>query len=205
MRKIFLLATVLLVHSTSTAGIFSWIDASGNTVYGDNPPDTAVAQAVAPPKLTILENFANRYEDLASTNSSGGSSRRAAETGGGMTFTKKVVDRPYTALKVIAPKADQSIRANDGDVSIALSLSPKLRPGDKVVIYLNGERQTSIRSRVANLTNLGRGEYKLLLEIQNKNGESLLKSSETSFNVLRNSVLTNKTKPYNPYQDDPSQ
>ena len=205
MRNFLLAATLLLAHSTLSAGIFSWTDASGNVVYGDSPPDRVAAKPVAPPKLTILENFANRYQDPQKTSSRRNLTLPATQTRFGSGAKRKKIKQPYTAVSIIAPKSKQSIRANDGDVSIAASTSPKLRAGDQLVIYLNGEEHARGKSRVANLSNLGRGEYKLVVEIQNAAGESLIKSSEISFNVLRNSVITNKKKPYNPYEDDPSQ
>lgn len=206
MWKFLLIAVAFCTHSILSAGIFSWTDASGNVVYGDAPPDAVVAKPVAPPKLTILEGFANRYkEQSAPTKRNNTAARQKNRTIVNTWGAKSQQANPYTALKIIAPKADQSIRANDGDVSIAISMSPKLRGDDKVIIYLNGQQHSSIRSRVANLSNLDRGEYKLSLEIQNAAGEPLLKSAQQSFNVLRNSVITNKTKPYNPYADDPSQ
>jgi len=206
MRNFLLVAGLLLVSTSLSAGIFSWTDASGNIVYGDSPPDKAVAKSVAPPKLTILENFANRYEDPKKPSSGINFSLPGKQASKSLvTASRKKIDNPYKVVSIIAPKANQSIRANDGDVSIAASTSPKLRPDDKLVIYLNGQVVASGKSRVANLSNLDRGEYQLLLEVQNAEGQTLIKSSEINFNVLRNSVLTNKTKPYSPYEDDPSQ
>jgi len=206
MWKTLLLATVLFTHATLSAAIFSWTDASGNIVYGDSPPDSAVAKSVAPPKLTILENFANRYTDENTLSRRSGNTSLESNASQSKSGNKgRFVKAPYTALKIIAPKADQLIRANDGDVSIALSTSPKLRAGDKVIIHLDGQLHSSIKSRVANLSGLERGEHKLMVEIKSASGESLLKSGEIRFNVLRNSVITNKKKPYNPYDGDPSQ
>lgn len=205
MRKLLLIATVLLIHPALSAGIFSWTDASGNVVYGDSPPDTVSAKSVEPPKLTVLENFANRYGDQNKSSSQIGVSARRDRSSTAFGGTSRKLVRPYKSVKIIAPKAGQSIRANDGDVSIALTTSPKLGAGDKVIIYLNNQQHSVIKSRVTNLSNLDRGEHNLVVEIQNSKGETLIKSAGVSFNVLRNSVITNKNKPYSPYEDDPSQ
>ena len=205
MRKLLLIAVLLSIHTALSAGIFSWKDASGNTVYGDAPPDSVVAKSVAPPKLTILENFANRYEDQGLSQRRSQSKSSASKEKSGQSALPREVKQPYKSVAIIAPKADQSIRANDGDVSVALSTSPKLRNGDKVVIYLNGNEHSVGKSRVANLSNLDRGEYQLSVGIRDAEGRSLITSEEISFTVLKNSVLTNKIKPYNPYEVDPSQ
>lgn len=205
MRKLLLIAVLLSIHTALSAGIFSWKDASGNIVYGDAPPDTVVAKPVAPPKLTILENFATRYDTQKDSSSRTLESNSSRKKNSVNTPKKRVYKQPYKSISIIAPKADQSIRADDGDVSVALSTSPKLRDGDVVVIFLNGSEHSRATSRVANLSNLDRGEYQLSAEIRNSSGRLLKKSEEISFNVLKNSVLTNKNKPFNPYEVDPSQ
>ena len=206
MRKFLLIAVLLSTQSTLSAGIFSWTDTSGNVVYGDSPPDSVVATSVAPPKLTILENFATRYE-TPNESSSRSNSRvlNKRENNQKLHGNRVEASQLYNSVSIIAPKTDQSIRANDGDVSVMLSMSPKLRKGDRVVIYLNGAEHSTVESRVANLSNLDRGEYQLFVEIRNASGQVLNKSEEIGFNVIKNSVLTNKTKPYNPYETDPSQ
>lgn len=194
MRKFLLIATLLSIHTALSAGIFSWTDASGNIVYGDSPPDTVVAKSVEPPKLTILENFANRYE---SPNKSSSLSKPTKTSNVAKSTNPQAgMRKRYEAVTIIAPKADQSIRANDGDVSVALVTSPKLQSGDKTVIFLNGQEHSTVKSSVGNLRNLDRGEYQLSIEIRNAVGKSLIKSDEISFNVVRKSVLTNKNKAY---------
>lgn len=206
MRKFLLIAVLLSTHTTLSAGIFSWTDASGNVVYGDSPPDTVVATTVAPPKLTILENFGTRYEFQNEAKSRANDRIVKKEKEKNQRQRHPVdISQLYKSVTIIAPKSDQSIRANDGDVSVALSTSPKLRKGDKVVVYLNGSEHSTVSSRVANLSNLDRGEYQLSVEIRNSAGQSLNKSEEINFTVIKNSVLTNKNKPYNPYETDPSQ
>ena len=205
MQKLLLITLLLSIHGALSAGIFSWTDESGNTVYGDAPPDTVVAKPIEPPKLTILENFGTRYKTNNETASR--TTAKGAETGRDSENKprKDEYNQIYTNVSILAPKANQSIRANDGEVSVALTTSPKLRGDHEVVIYLNGNEHSRSKSRVANLTNLDRGEHQLLVEIRNSNNQSLIKSEGISFNVLKNSVLTNKNKPYNPYESDPSQ
>ena len=206
MRNFLLTAALLSLSSSAVAGIFSWTDASGNIVYGDSPPDTVAAKAVEPPKLTILENFANRYEDPNKpTKSTSNTAQSSQKVNANSASSRVEITKPYTSLKIIAPKADQSIRANDGDVTIAISTEPKLRKGDTVLVYLNGVEAARSSTRVANLKGLDRGEHQLSLTIKNAAGNPMIQSEQISFYVAKNSVITNKNKPYNPYDDDPSQ
>ena len=196
MRNLLMIAIAVTSQAVIAAGsIYSWTDESGNLIYGDTPPDNISAEVIDPPKLTVLEGFSTRYQTDSVTSSQPASTSASKSNAP----AKKVV---YTELRVIAPKKDQAIRANDGDVSIALGLSPKLRPGDKIVISLDGKEFSRGTSRVANLSNLDRGEHTLIVSVVNRAARSLISSGAVTFNVLRNSALINK--PYSPYPDDPN-
>lgn len=194
MRSILLVALAMTFQvGVAAAGIYSWTDESGNLMYGDTPPDNVAATVIAPPKLTILEGFADRYKDTSSTteNTRGVAAAKAR--------VPDATDTAYTEIRIIAPKSGQSIRANDGDVSVALSLSPKLGAGDEIVITLDGKEFSRGRSRVANLTNLDRGEHALKVSVVNSKSKTLITSGVMMFTVLRNSALINK--PYSPYPE----
>ena len=199
MRNLLLIALVATSQVALAAGsIYSWTDESGNLIYGDAPPDGVAAKSIEPPKLTVLEGFSNRYKtDQSATNNVGNAPEGAASQ-----VVSSQAKAIYTDLKVIAPKKGQAIRANDGDVSVALSLSPKLRPGDRIVVMLDGKEVSRSTSRVANLTNLDRGEHTLTVNVVNKAARSLISAEAVTFNVLRNSALINK--PYSPYPADPN-
>ena len=198
MRNSLLVVALLLIQSPLWAGIFSWVDASGNIVYGDNPPEAVAAEPIVPSKLTILENFANRYEDSANTSRSV-NARLVAKEAVKSPLAQKAVINAYSSLAIIAPKPNQLIRASDGDVSVAVSMSPKLKGSDTLVLFLNGQEHSRVKSRVINLNNLDRGEYTLTTEIQSANGHSLLRSDKISFIVQRGSTIN---KPYNPYSNE---
>ncbi|PID46046.1 MAG: hypothetical protein CSB47_05895 [Proteobacteria bacterium] len=191
MRNFLLVAAAIISQAVMAAGgIYSWTDESGQLVFGDNPPDNVNARAIDPPELTVLEAFSSRYQPAPVLPKASKQQERA------VTAAKKIV---YTELKVIAPKYDQAIRANDGDVSVAWSLSPKLRSGDKVVIKLDGQEVSDSTSRVANLTNLDRGEHTLSLSVVSAERQVLIAAEPIRFHVLRHSVLLNKPT-FNPYE-----
>ena len=198
MRNFLLVVALLLIQPPLWAGIFSWVDASDNIVYGDNPPEAVAAEPIVPSKLTILENFANRYEDSANTSRSV-NARLVAKEAVKSPLAQKAVINAYSSLAIIAPKPNQLIRASDGDVSVAVSMSPKLKGSDTLVLFLNGQEHSRVKSRVINLNNLDRGEYTLTTEIQSANGHSLLRSDKISFIVQRGSTIN---KPYNPYSNE---
>lgn len=193
MRNILLLALCAVVQTASAGGIYSWTDESGNLVFGDSPPDSVVARLVDPPKLTVLENFSTRYNTSAGVVNTRGTSNNAP---------KPETTDYYKSLNLIAPKPEQVIRANDGDVSVALAFSPKLRAGDNIVIKLDGVEKYRGTQRVANLSNLSRGTHQLDVSIVDRTN-TVLMSSGASFSVLRASAL--QKTPFNPYSTESSQ
>jgi hypothetical protein len=190
MRNFLLLVAGVCSPGILMAAIFSWTDSSGNLIYGDSPPQGVTAKPLTPPKLTVLEGFANRYEDPTEV--------KKAKTAKNKAVVKAPVATIYKELKIIAPKQGQGIRANDGDVSVALSFSPKLQQGDKIVFTLDGKELMQGVSKVANMTNLDRGEHILTVSIVSKSSKKLITSEELKFSVLR--AIATKKKPFNPYE-----
>ena len=190
MRNFLLLVAGVCSPGILMAAIFSWTDASGNLIFGDTPPQGVTAKPLTPPKLTVLEGFANRYKDTSVDKKDNTSKNRVVTQAPAVTV--------YKGLKVIAPKQGQAIRANDGDVSVALSFSPKLRQGDKIAFTLDGKELQQGVSKVTNMTNLDRGEHILTVSIIDKSSKKLISSENVKFSVLR--AIATKKKPFNPYE-----
>ena len=192
MRNFLLLVIGLSSPSILMAAIFSWTDQSGNTIYGDTPPQGVTAKSIDPPKLTILEGFGQRYDAPRVVTSSKPKSSDTEETS---TETAQ-----YESIKVIAPKQGQAIRANDGDVSFAISVSPKLKSGDNVIFTLDGAEVQRGALTVANMTNLDRGGHSLTVSVVDNTSSTLITSETINFSVLRASAL--KKAAFNPYSSE---
>ena len=100
----------------------------------------------------------------------------------------------YSKLEFIAPKANQAIRANDGDVSAIISLKPVLKAGHAIAFYLDGKEVSKGESRTTNFSNLPRGEHSVSVKILDQKGK-VIKTSSVNFTVQRFSTLLNKKKP----------
>ena len=193
MRNFLLLTLGMCSPGILLAAMFSWTDTAGNIVFGDTPPEGVTAKEISPPKLTVLEGFASRYDDGVET-------KPKSQPKTSREVEQRVEVSVYESLKVIAPKQDQAIRANDGDVSVALSFSPKLRTGHQITFTLDGKVVKKGTSKVANMTNLDRGSHVLLVSIVDQQSNQLISSELTKFVVLRNTAL--RKKPLNPYSTE---
>lgn len=151
--------------------VFSWKDTKGIVHYGDSPPDSVKAKAVVLPELTVLKDYGKQYKPVLTTKEQG--------------FEKKKNKATYTQFSILAPKNKQAIRANDGDVTVMLSLKPKLLPKHQLSIFLDGKQMMEGDLRMINLTNLNRGEHSVYAIIKGEKGKEISKSKVVVFTVIR--------------------
>ncbi len=190
---IMLFITSLLVCSSGYANSFyKWKDARGNTQYGDKPPPGVNAEPMNMPAITVIDNYADQWKPM---NLSDDPLKQEAE----IEETSSASGNSYDVLKFVAPKSNQAIRANDGDVSAMISVKPPLKAGHEIAFYLDGKEVSKGSSRTSNFKNLPRGAHTVTAKILDKSGKAI-KNSSVSFNVLRFSKLIKNNVPAQPRQ-----
>ncbi len=189
MLSLLLLSIPLLFSTASADGVFKWKDRYGKTQYGDKPPKGVKAEPFTPPPITVIKNYGNQWRSSGAQYSAPHQEEnKPRDTGGN-----------YQSLSIIAPKADQAIRANDGDVTLMLDIKPKLKKGHSIVVFLDGKQVSNGTSRAVNLTGLDRGLHQVSAEIRDAYNASLIASPSISFTVLRTSILNKKKKKFPTY------
>ena len=200
MRILPLTALLFTVGLASTAlyasKIYQWVDANGNTVFGDSPVDENMAAEIeilpvmTMPAYETEEQKAERKqreaaERLRLFNANKGDVEPESE--------QEDEEFKYTSFNVASPQDGDAIRANDGSVTIAFHLEPSLGPTDTVSIYLDGKRYSdNSKALTAHLMDLNRGEHSIFAVVKNKDGDVLLNSDTIRFNVLKYSKLLNR-------------
>jgi len=190
MRSYFTILALLFASLTSFAyadGVYKWKDRFGKTQYGDKPPQGTKAEAFKPPPITVIDNYGKQWTPTSA-------SRQASQNTSTSARSSSNSSGAYSSLKIIAPKADQAIRANDGDVSLMIGIEPKLQKGHSVAVFLDGKQVSNSPSRAVNLPNLDRGAHQVYAEIRDAHNNNIISSPAISFTVLRHSVLLNKNK-----------
>lgn len=94
----------------------------------------------------------------------------------------------YTGFSITSPTNDQGVRANDGNVTVHLSLQPVLQSDHTIILNVSGEgSKTTIDSHglTIRLNNLSRGLHTINATVVDKNGNDLIKTESVSFHVLR--------------------
>ncbi len=172
----------LLFSANSIADVYKWKDRYGKTQYGDKPPEGAKIEPFKAPPITVIQNYGQQWHASGQQSQVNNQPRRSANSATGK----------YTSISIVAPKPDQAIRANDGDVTLMLSIQPKLQKGHSIVVFLDGKQVSNGASRAVNLTGLDRGLHQVHAEIRDAYKTTLISSPPVNFTVLRTSILTNK-------------
>lgn len=183
-----ILLCTFVASTTLAEGFYKWKDARGNIQYGDKPPGNVKSEAISLPKLTVIEDYGEQWKPVSFPESVDPYQQQAAS---------KKVALSYTSLTFLAPKNNQSIRANDGDVSAMISIKPKLKEGHVIAFFLDGKEVSKGNSRTSNFTNLSRGEHSVSVKIMDENGK-VLKSESVNFTVQRFSKLINQRRAAQP-------
>lgn len=174
MRKglLFLLLMFSLSCVSVQAEIYRWVDAQGNVVYGDNPPKASAAKPVNLPLLTVADSFTPEQQQREEP-------------------AKKDEDEAYSDFKITAPVADDAIRSNEGSLTVSLSLKPKLKAGDGIVLYLDSKQVAAGEALSFSLTDVERGEHSVFAVLNDAGGNIIQNTEPVKFSVLRHSVLNN--------------
>ena len=94
----------------------------------------------------------------------------------------------YTEFSITNPTSDQGVRANDGNVTIHMSLQPALKSGHMIVLNVDGEDGKSSNATsvlTMELENMSRGLHTVIATVVDKDGNDLIKKGSVRFNVLR--------------------
>jgi hypothetical protein len=161
----------LTISSVIADTVYNWTDTKGIVHYGDSPPESVNARIVDLPELTVIKDYGKLYPPVLT----------AEERG----ITDKNKKALYTQFSILAPKNKQAIRANDGDITVILSLHPKLLSQHQLSIFLDDKPIAKGGLWMVNLINLNRGEHTVYAIINDKEGKQVVKSKKVVFTVVR--------------------
>ena len=94
----------------------------------------------------------------------------------------------YTGFSITNPTSGQGVRANDGNVTIHMSIQPALQSGHLIVLNVDGEDGKSSNTTsvlTMELENMSRGLHTVIATVVDKDGNDLIETEPVSFNVLR--------------------
>jgi hypothetical protein len=151
--------------------IYKWVLPDGSVTYSDRPKQQGARELKLPPLQTYTP---------APARASGSADQAAARDDSTV---------PYEVVQVVSPQPDQTIRDNNGTVSVRLELAPALQPGHVVEILLDGTAIGSGSATSASVTNVDRGSHTVAAVVKDASGKVVASAPGVAFHLKQASKL----------------
>lgn len=163
----------LFYAASAQATIYRWVNAQGNVVFSDVPPPNGNA------KKLELGNQLNTIQPPPSSPSSQIKKRTSHPA------------RAYRSFTITSPANNEQLRANNGNITVSMTLTPALHRGDHIRLFMDGVQVYNGSATQIPLANIDRGTHTLYAVVESQNGTVAIRSNGISFTVLRDSILFN--------------
>ena len=92
----------------------------------------------------------------------------------------------YQTFVIEQPENDETIRNDEGNITVGLVLSPSLLEGHVIHIYLDGKKLNSdMTATQFSLTSLNRGTHQLQARIVDSEGQALIATDAINFHLRK--------------------
>ena len=167
-----LLAIFLLgSFQVSLGAVYQYVDENGNVVFSDVPREGSFERKLSDPAVI---KFKQKTE------------AKKNESVPQVVEPEEPLD--YSKLEIISPKEDAALRENSGNVSVSLSIEPKLQTnfGHYLKISIDGRvLPDKYQTDHLVLNNLDRGSHNIIAKLYNESGRLLKQSSSIKFHLHR--------------------
>jgi hypothetical protein len=170
-----LLIILILTCGTATAEVFKRIGPDGQVYFSDQPSPGAERVKVAPVQTMSLPPVPETTDTagLADSGSIGEQHEAPAD---------------YSEFSITSPTSEEGVRANNGNITVHLSLQPSLLSGHRITLHISGEDGEAdypVSGMSVELSNLSRGLHTVSAAVVDKRGEVIARTTPVSFYVLR--------------------
>ena len=173
MRILLILAGLALSLAAASQEIYRWVDKDGVVHYSDQPgsPNAELIDVIEP-------NAYEAQDAAAAANARGGDTGEAKDGAG---------EAPYASLSITSPAPDEVFFGADAVVNVSADLQGTLRPDDKLVFFLNGNR-TEADGLGTEYAGLARGSYVLRASVLDAADKPVITSPQVAFHVRQPSI-----------------
>ena len=149
-----------------SAEIYKWTDENGGVHFSDTPHPGAQVIKLAPPQSYKPANTGSK---LTSPNSP----QELNDAGS---------NQQYTAIKIVKPMPEDTIRDNSGMVNVVVEVSPSLNPEDKIQVLLDGSPVGAPQTSTSlNLQGVDRGTHQVQAQVIGSDGKMIMTSAPVTF------------------------
>jgi len=164
-----LISMTLLATATATT-VYKWVDDNGVVHYSDQPHENAQKVELKAPQTYSAPKI---NDDIPS-------STRPSQQG-----------PAYKSCQISQPTNDQMFM-NTFTVTAGVNLQPSARPGDRLVVTLDGQRIPGVPPEGGPFTisPVDRGTHSLQAIVQDSQGQAVCQSKSVTFHVRQPSAVT---------------
>ncbi|MCU7813529.1 MAG: DUF4124 domain-containing protein [Candidatus Thiodiazotropha sp. (ex Notomyrtea botanica)] len=164
MRSVVLILILLVSCPLLAKDVYKWTTESGEVVYSDTYRPGAERIRVSGSK-SVPEDAADQTTAAAD-----------GET--------------YQSFEVVQPENDETIRSNEGTVTVGLTLSPALAANHAIHVFVDGTRlEGEMKSTQFSLNGLNRGTHSLNAKVVDNEGNELVATPSVNFHLRKTSVI----------------
>ncbi len=171
----YILLSLALITTPILAGVYKYTDENGNVVFTDAPPVEQQTEEVDLPELQTSE----KYRPSGSTYRAPSSNKSGKRSGAQARFDF-----------VLTPEDGATIRANGGEITASVNISPTPEIPITVNFYVDGALVAESSSTSATIQGLNRGSHTIEAElIASDTGMVLGRTAPSTVMIMRASVL----------------
>lgn len=168
MRYLLLILCLLFALPSLARDIYKWTSDEGIVIYSDTSQAGAEKVRISTGQGAQSDNPAQAKD-----------SKATADEG------------QYQTFEVAQPENDDTIRNDEGTVTVGLSLSPALLPGHKIHIYLDGDKiPGEVNATQFTLNKLNRGTHSLQVKVVDAENNPQISTSLVNFHLRKTSSIT---------------
>ena len=188
-----LLISCLAGFTAQAGGVYRWVDADGRVVYGDTPPKKSGAKSVELPMLTVADGYAPPADKAANPAVS-----TAQQPPVGATDPAASAPEAYSAFKIASPTADETVRSNEGSVNVGVTLTPALKAGDEIVLYLDSKQVANGKALSFPLNAVEMGTHTVFAVLNDAAGNIVQNTETVTFHLHRNASVNQPSQQQQP-------
>ena len=207
-----LTAVVLLLSQLSHAEVYKTTTSEGQVVYTDNI-NTAYQYNKSSKNISVLDKLPTQSQVSSTTtqpattstslnNQVNNAASKAADIRLPDSLTGRLSTQSISAsqqgdyvLKIVSPKAGQTLRRGSQPIEINVALTPSLKTGDRIVYQLNNQTLATMKATSYTIatTTLDPNPYTITVRVENVLGEIIAQDTR-AITLISNNVLYQKKR-----------
>ena len=213
LRYSFILTALgLLLSQLSHAEVYKTTTSEGQVVYTDNI-NTAYQYNKSSKNISVLDKLPTQSQVSSTTtqpattstslnNQVNNAASKAADIRLPDSLTGRLSTQSISAsqqgdyvLKIVSPKAGQTLRRGSQPIEINVALTPSLKTGDRIVYQLNNQTLATMKATSYTIatTTLDPNPYTITVGVENVLGEVIARDTR-AITLISNNVLYQKKR-----------